>query len=182
VENCSLAHLCYEQRLLELADGARNPDIGGRSFVIADAGPPVVFDDCHRVIETLAEGNVKIRDLSPSFMLLLAHIIQAYYLTTYFLSSSPNAILRTAGALLPRLPSLVASFQPSLWNVSNAHTILDTSNARARPEVGGLGYEPICSTLEGLCQSISDYRSRRVVDHAHTGGGGIMTSGASSNS
>ena len=34
VENCSLAHLCYEQRLIELANGARNPDIGGTPFFV----------------------------------------------------------------------------------------------------------------------------------------------------
>ena len=175
VENCSLAHLCYEQRLTELADGGKNPDIGGRPFIVTDAGPPIAYGDCHRVLETLSEGNIRIRVLSPSLMLLFAHMVQAYYLTRYFLSRSPNIILRTAGAFLPSLPSLVTSLQPSLWNVSSVHLIFDSSNARARPEAGGLGYEPIWTSLEGLCQLVLDYQSRRVVDHAHVSGGGNIT-------
>lgn len=172
VENCSLAHLCYEQRLIQLANGSSNPDIGGRSFIVTDAGPPIACGDCHRILEALAEDNLKIQLLSPSLILLIAHIVQGYYLSTYFLSHSPNVFLRTAGALLPKLPSLFAKFQPSLWNVSNVHSILDSSNARARPEAGGLGYEPFCTSLEGLCQLVLDYQSGRVVDHAHISGGG----------
>ena len=182
VENCSLAHLCYEQRLIELANGTTpgNPDIGGRSFLVADAGPPVAYSDCHRVLGTLTDGEVKYRFLSPSLMLLLSHVIQWYYLTRYFLSQSPNVILRTTGSLLPKLSPLISSLQPPLWNVSNVHGILDSSNARARPEAGGLGYEPLSTSLEGLCQLVLDYQSGRVVDHAHISGGHMATtSGAS---
>jgi len=178
VENCSLAHLCYEQRLLELENGARNPDIGGRSFVVTDAGPPIAYDDCHRVLETLAEGNLKVHLVSSSLMLLFAHIVRGYYLATYFLSNSPNIVFRTAGGFMPRLPSLIASFQPCLWNVTSTHVIYDASNARARPEAGGLGYEPLWTSLEGLCQLVLDYQSGRVVDHVHTSGGGGNTRSA----
>lgn len=180
VENCSLAHLCYEQRLVELENGTGNPDIGGRSFIVTDAGPPLAFGDCHRVLEALTEGDVKFKALSPSFLLLFAHIVQAYYLTAYFLSHSPNIILRTMGAFLPGLSPLVVKLQPPLWSTTNAHLIIDTSNARARPEAGGLGYEPLWTTLEGLCQLVLDYQSGRVVDHAHNSGGSdITTSGES---
>ena len=178
VENCSLAHLCYEQRLVELGHGGRNPDIGGRSFVVTDAGPPISFGDSYRTVEVLAEGNVKFQILSPSWMLILAHIIQAYYLSTQFLSQSPNAPLRAAGAFLPKLSSLMVNLQPSLWNVTSVHLIADSSNARARPEAGGLGYEPLWTSLEGMCQVILDYQSKRVVDYGHTSGsqGGRTTS------
>lgn len=177
-ENCSLAHLCYEQRLVELASGTRNPDIGGRSFIVTDAGPPIAYGDCYRVGEVLAEENVKFQVLSSTLMLIFAHVVQAYYLTTYFLSQSPNIFLRTASTLLPKLPSLIVTLQPSLWNLTNVHLIFDSSNARARPEAGGLGYEPLWTSLEGLCQLVLDYQSKRIVDHAHTGGqGSIATSG-----
>lgn len=177
-ENCSLAHLCYEQRLVELLGGTGNPDIGGRSFIATDAGPPIAYSDCYRVAEVLAEENFKFQVLSPSLMLLFAHVVQAYYLTTHFLSQSPNIFLRTLSAFLPRLPSRVVSLQPSLWNLTSVHLIFDSSNARARPEAGGLGYEPLWTTLEGLCQLALDYRSGRVVDHAHASGqGSIATSG-----
>lgn len=179
VENCSLAHLCYEQRLVELERGGRNPDIGGRSFIVTDTGPPIAYGDCYRTIEILTGGNVKFQLLSPSLMLLLAHAIQVYYLTTHFLSQSPNILLRTVGAFLPRLPSLVINLQPSMWNLTNVHLIFDSSNARAPPESGGLGYQPLWNSLEGMCQLMLDYQSRRVVDDAHSSGGqgSLATSG-----
>jgi nucleoside-diphosphate-sugar epimerase len=175
VENCSLAHLCYEQRLVELVDGARNPDIGGGSFIVTDAGPPIAYGDCYRVEEVLTEGDVKFQVLSSSLMLLFAHVIQVYYLATHLLSQSPNIFLRTAGAFLPRIPSLLIPLQPSMWNLTNVHLVFDSSNARARPEAGGLGYEPLWTSLEGLCKLVLDYQSGRVADHAHSSGG--QTSG-----
>ena len=171
VENCSLAHLCYEQRLVELEHGGRNPDIGGKPFIVTDAGLPITYGDCYRTVEVMSEGSIKFQILSPSWMLLLAHVIQAYYLTTHFLSQSPNTLLRIVGASLPKLPALLASLQPSLWNVTNIHLFVDDSNARARPEAGGLGYEPLWTSLEGMCQVMLDYRSKRVVDGGHSSGG-----------
>ena len=171
VENCSLAHLCYEQRLVELGHGGRNPDIGGRSFVVTDAGPPIAYGDCYRTVEVLAEGNIKFQVLSPSWMLLLAHVVQAYYLATCFLPQSPNVLLRAVGVSLPKLSSLMVNLQPSLWNVTSIHLIVDSSDSRARPEAGGLGYEPLWTSLEGMCQVMSDYQSKRVVDDGHFSGG-----------
>jgi len=179
VENCSLAHLCYEQRLIELGHGGKNPDIGGRSFIVTDAGPPIAYGDCHKAIEVLTEGNVKFQVLSSSLMLLFAHILQTYHLATYLLSQSPNVLLRAAGAFLPKLSAPIINLQPSLWNLTNVHLIFDSSNARARPEAGGLGYEPLWTSLEGICQAVSDYQAKRVVDDAHISGGqgSLATSG-----
>ena len=171
VENCSLAHLCYEQRLVELGHGARNPDVGGRSFIVTDAGPPISHGDCYKAIGILTEGDVRFQVLSPSLMLLLAHLAQMYYLTTYFLSQSPNILLQAIGLFLPRFSYPVVNLQPSLWNITNVHLIFDSSNARARPETGGLGYEPLWNSLEGICQLVSDYQSKRVVDGVHFSGG-----------
>ena len=171
VENCSLAHLCYEQRLIESGRGGRNPDVGGRSFIVTDAGPPISYGDCYRTIEVLAEGDIRFQVLSPSLMLLFAHVIQMYYLATYFLFRSPNIFLRAIAAFLPRLPYPTVNLQPSLWNLTSVHLIFDSSNARARPEAGGLGYEPLWTSLEGICQLVLDYRSRRVVDDSHSSGG-----------
>jgi len=171
VENSSLAHLCYEQRLVELGRGGKNPDIGGKSFIVTDAGPPIAYGDCYRAIEVLTEGTVKFRILSPSLMLIFAHALKTYHLTTHFLSQSPNILLRAAGALLPKLSTPTINLQPPMWALTSVHLIFDSSNARARPESGGLGYEPPWTSLEGICQLLLDYQSRRVVDDAHSSGG-----------
>jgi len=168
VENCSLAHLCYEQRLVELEHGGGNPDVGGRSFIVTDAGPPISFGNCYGTIEVL--GNVRFRVLSPSLMLLLAHIIQMYYLATHFLLQSRNVLLREVGDFLPRIPHRIIDLQPSIWNTASRHIIIDSSNARAHPQEGGLGYEPFGTSLEGICQLVLDYQSKRVVDDGHCTG------------
>jgi hypothetical protein len=80
VENCSLAHLLYEQRLLELADNASNglPDIGGQAFNISDPNPPIAFGDMYTALTTLVP-QTRFRDLPPVLMLAVAHAIEAYY-------------------------------------------------------------------------------------------------------
>jgi len=178
-ENCSLAHLCYEQRLVELGRGGKNPDIGGKSFIVTDAGPPIPYSDCYRTIEVLTEGTVKFRILSSSLMLIFAHVLQAYHLTTHFLSQSSNVLLRAAGAFLPKLSTPIIHLQPPMWELTNVHLIFDSSNARARPESGGLGYEPLWTSLEGMCQVLLDYQSGRVVNDTHSSGGqgSLATSG-----
>ena len=179
VENCSLAHLCYEQRLVELGHGGKNPDIGGRSFIVTDAGPPIAYGDCYRTIEVLTEGKVKFQILSSSLMLIFAHALQTYHLTTHVLSQSSNILLRAAGAFLPKLTTPIINLQPPMWNLTSVHLIFDSSNARARPESGGLGYEPLWTSLEGVCQAVLDYQSGRAVDDTHSGGGqgSLATSG-----
>ena len=179
VENCSLAHLCYEQRLVELGHGGKNPDIGGRSFIVTDAGPPIAYGDCYRTIDVLTEGKVKFQTLSSSLMLIFAHTLQTYHVATHFLSQSPNILLRAFGAFLPKLSTPIINLQPPMWDLTNAHLIFDSSDARARPESGGLGYEPLWTSLEGMCQLLLDYQSGRVVDDPHSSGGqgGLATSG-----
>ena len=141
---------------------------------------PIAFGDFYRIVEILGEGNIKFQFLSPSWVLLLAHVVQAYYLATHFLSQSPNALLRTAGAFPPKLSPLMATLHPSLWNVTSVHIIVDDPNARARPEAGGLGYEPLWTSLEGMCQTVLEYQSKRVVDKGRFSGSrsGRPTSGA----
>ena len=54
------------------------PDIGGQAFNVSDPNPPIAFDDMYNVISTLAP-QTKFRDLPPVLILIVAHIIEAYY-------------------------------------------------------------------------------------------------------
>ncbi|GJE86581.1 NAD(P)-binding protein [Phanerochaete sordida] len=161
VENCSLAHLLYEQRLIELENGSKNPDIGGEAFCIADPGPPPTYSDIHTALEVLSDGEVKFQNLSPTSMLAIAHLVEWYYLTRRFLVKSSFAFL---GNLLPQIIGDVVFLQPSMFALTNVHLYFDDSRARAPPEKGGLGYTSPCRTLEGVCQV--------VIDHYRNGGKG----------
>ncbi|PSR78591.1 hypothetical protein PHLCEN_2v7338 [Hermanssonia centrifuga] len=160
VENCSLAHLLYEQRLLELEAGSSNPDIGGRAFCVADSGAPPTYGDMHNALNLLSNGETTFQDLSPTAMLGLAHLVEWYYLTRHFLLASP---LQFLGRIMPPVDGDLVFLQPSMWALTNVHLYFDDSSARAPAEKGGLGYTG-CTTLEGVCQV--------VIDHYRTGGEG----------
>jgi hypothetical protein len=72
VENCTLAHLLYEQRLIELSEGGKNPDIGGQAFVVRDPGPPSTYGDLYASLVTLMDEKISIISVSPTLMLFIA--------------------------------------------------------------------------------------------------------------
>lgn len=93
VENCSLTHLLYEQRLIELENGSKNPDIGGQAFVVADAGPPPTFGDLQHALTLLSNGETTFPHFSPTTMLGIAHLVELYYLARRFLLDSRLAFI-----------------------------------------------------------------------------------------
>ncbi|KAF7323986.1 3-beta hydroxysteroid dehydrogenase isomerase family [Mycena kentingensis (nom. inval.)] len=148
VENCALAHLLYEQRLIELSTGGTNPDIGGQAFVIADPCPPPTYGDVYLTLSTLMDGETLFPFLSPTLMILVAHLIEWYYLAT------KSKLL----SFLPRLSGDLVNLQPSLFNLVSVHLIFDDSKARLPPEKGGLGYKGGWTTFEGLYKTVDEHR------------------------
>ncbi|KAJ7274971.1 hypothetical protein C8J57DRAFT_1224522 [Mycena rebaudengoi] len=165
VENCTLAHLLYEQRLIELSEGGKNPDIGGQAFVVRDPGPPPTYGDLYASLVTLMDEKISIISVSPTLMLFIAYLLEAYHLTRH-------RILKW----LPDLPSDLVIFQPSIFSLINVHLIFDDSRARLSPEKGGLGYQGAWTTLEGVHKTVQDFklgmlRSPQVSDAADAGFG-----------
>lgn len=154
VENCALAHLCYEQRLIELEMGSSNPDIGGQAFNIADPGPPPTYGDVYTTLETLTDGETFFPTLSPTGMLLVAHLIEFYYLFRHFVISAFPLLAK----IIPAINGDLVNLQPSLWNLVNVHLIFDDSRARLPPEKGGLGYKGAWTTLEALHKTVEEHK------------------------
>lgn len=71
VENAAVAHLLYEQRLIELSNGGTNPDIGGQAFIVTDPNPPPTYGDVYLTMSTLTDGETSFPWLSPTFIILL---------------------------------------------------------------------------------------------------------------
>ncbi|KAG9218148.1 hypothetical protein CCMSSC00406_0008087 [Pleurotus cornucopiae] len=159
VENCALAHLCYEQRLIELSNGSRNPDIGGQVFHIADPGAPPTYGDVYTTLEVLTNGETYFPEFSPTVMLFIAHIIELYYLVQYYLSASTSRIPRAFGRFLPTINGDLVNLQPSLWALMQVHLVFDDSRARLSPKQGGLGYRGPWTTLEALHKMVAEYKS-----------------------
>lgn len=172
VENCSYAHLLYEQRLIELQNGSSNPDIGGDAFCIADSGPPPTYGDIHHALTLLSNGEVVFHNLSISAMLAIAHLVEWYYLGRRFLANSRFSLL---ARLIPQVAGMVVFLQPSMFALTIVHLYFDDSRARLPPEKGGLGYTSHCTTLQGVCQVVIDYyrngrkgTSRSIAGHFET--------------
>ncbi|KAH7926262.1 NAD(P)-binding protein [Leucogyrophana mollusca] len=156
VENCALAHLCYEQRLIDLGRGRTYPDIGGQAFTITDTGPPVTFGDVHVALHTLDSETV-FPVFSTTAMLLVAQIIEAIYLSRAFLLSSPSFLWRTIARLIPNIAGDIVNLQPSLFALTSVHLIFDDSRARLPPAQGGLGYNGPFTSLDGLCKTADEF-------------------------
>ena len=151
VENCAVAHLLYEQRLIELLKPeSKYPDIGGQAFYITDPGPTHTNGDIYNVLETLSEGECHFPSLSPTAMLLLAHGIEFYYRLQQ--STRWNW-------LLPKVSGDLINLQPSLFSLTCVHLVFDDSRARLSPEKGGLGYVGAWTTTEGLHKTFQEYKN-----------------------
>ncbi|KAJ4468836.1 NAD(P)-binding protein [Lentinula aciculospora] len=174
VENCAAAHLCYERRLIDIEEQQGSscsstrtsnlPDIGGQAFTIADPGLPPTYGDVYLTLETLTNGQTFFPELSPTLMLLIAYIIEFYYLgRAYLLSYHPlssvsgnpfsklaSKLIFALGNLLPPMNKDLVNLQPSLFNLTMVHLIFDDSRARLDPELGGLSYRGKWNTIEGL--------------------------------
>ncbi|KAJ3542649.1 hypothetical protein NMY22_g3429 [Coprinellus aureogranulatus] len=173
VENCALAHLLYERRLLDLQEregkGERKlPDIGGQSFVIADPGPTPTYGDAYTILETLTDGECHFQELSPTAMFLLCKFISFYYVNqqrlSVFLSVSSHpfvtSIIRPIlSRVLPPLQGDIINLQPPLFYLTSVHLIFDDSRARLSPEKGGLGFEGVWTTYEGLYKTWHEHQS-----------------------
>ncbi|KAJ2929938.1 hypothetical protein H1R20_g7147, partial [Candolleomyces eurysporus] len=180
VENCALAHLLYERRLIDLMNqaGQRLPDIGGQAFCVADPGPPPTFGDANTLLETLTKGECHFIHLSPTLLFVISKLIESYYIMQHRFVSSPfiPAFLKL---LFPAIRGDIINLQPPLFYLTNVHLIFDDSRARLSPEKGGLGYEGVWTTEEGLYRTWKEYDQGNKQPHrgaapgiGFVGGGG----------
>lgn len=169
VENCAVAHLNYEQRLIELASrnsSKKCPDIGGQAFTIADPGPTPTYGDVYDALTTLTDGECHFPNMSPTAMLLLAHLVELYYLSRYFLPA-------WAAWLLPPINGDLINLQPSLFALTSVHLLFDDARARLGPEEGGLGYRGAWTTLEGVVKTFKEHKSGVGGSEERSGDAGV---------
>lgn len=171
VENCALAHLCYEARLLETVRGGSNPDLGGQAFTITDTGPPITYSDSH-VALTALDPETTFSQMSPTLMLFISHIIELLCNSRAFLSMSSSSVQRALAHFIPNIAGDTINLQPSVFALASVHLIFDDSRARLPPEKGGLGYHGPFTTLEGICRTAEEHfkAGGNGEDRSHAGG------------
>ncbi|KAH6606425.1 hypothetical protein Trco_005578 [Trichoderma cornu-damae] len=138
VQNVSLAHLLYEDALL----GDHAGKVAGRPFMVTDRGKPLRFQDIYRVLGTTSTTGLRVSRPPPALMLILSYAVEWY------------AVLVNAVPLLGRF--LSEPGEPVRWlqpgvHATSLHYFVDDSEAKKRPEDGGIGYTPCCTTVEGMC-------------------------------
>lgn len=169
VENCSLAHLLYEQRLIGIQGQTRggvggvqshdsevkkNMDIGGQAFFVTDPGPPPTTLDHHNLATIVSGGKMQTKLISPTLITAIAHLVEWYYLSRVNLEKSQR--YKWACRFMPKLSGTIVMVQPSTLVTACSHLYIDDERARRRVEEGGLGYRGLCETIEGVCRSILD--------------------------
>ncbi|KAJ5085389.1 hypothetical protein N7532_010160 [Penicillium argentinense] len=149
-ENVSIAHLLYEQRLLEQSQPTSNlPNTGGQSFVVTDPNPAVSFSDIYTLLETLSKTPVSFPSIPPVPFFVFSYLVEFYSVIQYKYLQ-----------FLPKLTGDLSQVQPALFSISDVFCIADDSRARKAPELGGLGYNPPLSTLEGMCKQLVDWNRK----------------------
>ena len=150
-ENVSIAHLLYEQRLLEQSQPTSTlPNTGGQSFVVTDPNPAISFGDIYLLLSTLAKTPVSFPSVQPVPLFLFSYLVEAYaYIQFRYLSW-----------LLPKVTGDLAQLQPALFAISDVFCFADDSRAKLAPEFGGLGYSPPITTLQGMCKQVLDWNQK----------------------
>ncbi|KAE9396468.1 hypothetical protein BT96DRAFT_111764 [Gymnopus androsaceus JB14] len=155
VENCSLAHLLYEQRLVELSSAngeSTNPDIGGQAFTVTDPAQPFFWSDHQAAMVYFSRGQHRCAMLASTPFILQSYLIERYYIVKYYLRS--HFFLAWIGKYLPPLRANLVTVQPAFMAQCCINLVADDSRARLPPSQGGLGYKGPWSALEGLCKSV----------------------------
>lgn len=117
---------------------------------MTDPNPAISFGDIYTLLETLSKTPVSFPTIPPMPLFLLAHLIEFYSIIQF----------KYLPWLLPKIQGDLDQIQPSLFSISGAFCVADDTRAKQAPELGGLGYNPPLTTLEGMCKQLVDWNSK----------------------
>ncbi|KAI1298929.1 3-beta hydroxysteroid dehydrogenase/isomerase [Xylaria venustula] len=139
----SLGHLNFEAALLR----KEMPKCAGRPFIITDDGPPPTYGDMYHLCYTAAETPVKLTFLPPALFLIIAHIVELVAI------ASRTPVLKW---IFPTPRGTIAILQPGVFHAGLNYVSTDKAAQRS-VEQGGLGFEHVHTTIEGMCQQVSEW-------------------------
>ncbi|KAF2225656.1 hypothetical protein BDZ85DRAFT_231583 [Elsinoe ampelina] len=143
--NISVAHLHHEAVLA--TKDASAPQTG-RPFVITDPNPPIRYQDMYTAIETLSRFPFRCLYLPPGLMFALSYLVEFYTLLPHRLPLLKH--------ILPVINGDLKHLQPGLFSICTHAVGIDTE-ARKPVEEGGLGYEGLITTLDGMALEILEW-------------------------
>jgi hypothetical protein len=139
----AIAHLHHENVLLK-----QNTPQAGRPFVVTDPNPPIAYSDLYLAIKTLSVHSLLIVVIPPIVLLLVSHVIEWYSLLPYRVP-----FLRK---ILPELKGDVTYLKPGLFSITT-HIVGFNTESSKPVEEGGLGYEGVLTTLDGMVLEVLEW-------------------------
>jgi len=147
--NAAIAHMKLEESLL----GEHVDKVAGKPFVITDDGPPIVFNDSYQILSSTSALGFTVVRPPPLLFLSIFYIIEWWAI----LGAKYPLVKRLIGE--PKDP--IDILQPGTA-ASGITSILDDWRARKSPAEGGIGYKPVCDTLEGMCKLVGEWNESVV--------------------
>jgi hypothetical protein len=152
-ENVSLAHLLHERAILTSPGSA-----SGRAYTVTDAGTAPKFEDLYNLCALLT--GFKVTYIPSVLMLFLAYMVEAYTVARWVVPGLK---------VLPEPKGDIAFLQPGLWNITGSHQVATNDQAALSVEEGGIGYEPGCTSIEGMCQEARQWNDEEGVKGGEDG-------------
>ncbi|KAI9685812.1 MAG: hypothetical protein M1820_010726, partial [Bogoriella megaspora] len=145
--NVAIAHLQHEAVLLS-NDHVENIVQAGRPFVVTDPNPPIAFSDLYNAISTLCIHPFRTLVLPPAPLLVFSHIVEWYNELPYRLP--------LLARFIPQITGDARHLQPGLFSICT-HLIASDAEARKAVAQGGLGYEGVMTTMQGMVLEILEW-------------------------
>ncbi|TRX96053.1 hypothetical protein FHL15_003195 [Xylaria flabelliformis] len=153
--NVAIGHLHHEAALVQPSASTHS----GRPFIVTDPNPPITYGELYSAIKVLSRHSFTTVTLPPVLMLLLSHVLELYSELRFM--PFPFSIL---GKLLPPLGGDVQHLKPGLWSITT-HLIGTNSEVSKPVSQGGLGYQGVITTLEGMVLEVLEWNR----EHEHLG-------------
>ncbi|KAI2631239.1 hypothetical protein GGS21DRAFT_523977 [Xylaria nigripes] len=146
--NVAVAHLHHEAALVRPSASSQS----GRPFVVTDPNPPISYGDLYSAIKVLSRHPFTKLSLPPVAMLLLSYVVELYSEIPFLLPFPFSFISK----LLPPLQGDVQHLKPGLFSITT-HLVACNDEASKRVSEGGLGYQGVLTTLEGMVLEILEW-------------------------
>ncbi|KAM5356454.1 hypothetical protein ACJ41O_003100 [Fusarium nematophilum] len=143
--NVAVAHLGHEAVLV--AGGSAAPQ-AGRPFVVTDPNPPISYSDLYTAISTLSVHPFRTVVLPPVLILGLSYAVEWCLVLPHRFP-----ILRR---LLPEIKGDLRQLQPGIFSICT-HLVGSDAEARKPVDKGGLGYEAVLTTMQGMVLEILEW-------------------------
>ncbi|KAI0179715.1 NAD(P)-binding protein [Hypoxylon sp. FL1284] len=153
--NVAIAHLHHEAVLAE--PWPTSAKHAGRPFVVTDPNPAITYGDLYAAIGTLSVHPFRTIRVPPVVILLLAHAVEAYAELPH-----RHPFLRR---VLPELAGDIRHLKPGIFSICT-HLVASNEEAAKPPSQGGLGYEGVLTTLEGMVLEVLEWNREHADDVA----------------